>query len=86
MEVEEEIAGIEVPRLSAIDIWALPGPAEDVVENDVEGNWSVLAVEEGIDGELNGLKTSYLLSRTLRAQGQYAPAQRQNKQRRSRAS
>lgn len=45
VEVEEEVADIEVPWLGAVDVRAFVGGAEDVVEDDVEGDEGGEAVE-----------------------------------------
>lgn len=45
MEVESEVADVEGPGLSAIDVGAFVGRAEDVVEDYVEGDEGGAAVE-----------------------------------------
>lgn len=60
MKVEGQVASIEMPWLSAVNVRALPSTAEHIVENDVKRNGSVFAIEKRVDAELNSLKTCYL--------------------------
>lgn len=54
VEVEGEVAEVEVPGLGAVDVGAF-GRGEDVVEDDVEGDYGEFAVEEVVDADDGGL-------------------------------
>lgn len=44
-----------MPGLDAVDVGASSAAAEDVVEDDIEGYTDKLAIEEGVDANLDRL-------------------------------
>ena len=49
MEIEDQVANVEMPGLSSVNIWASIISAEDIVTNNIEGNPSELFVKPRID-------------------------------------